>query len=490
MKEVDVVVVGGGVGAMCAAALVAKEGHSVRLLEASERLGGKAGSVLVDGAELDTGPSVLTLPHVLFELFDSLELPASERFTCLPLNPGFRYVFPGGGSVLVFHEVERTLDSVSSALGSQARAELCAYLAHAGRIWAAAAPHFVFNQAPEVGRLFTGGLKAVRDLGRIDAFHTLTESIQARVKTPELRAILQRYATYNGSDARRAPGTLGCIAHVELTLGGFGVEGGMRRIVDALTRCLERVGVEVVLERPVSELTFEGSRIVGVKSQGTYHRAKAVVLGADPWQWIGQFPGRKRLSGDFVRSMSAYNSLFKSTSVPRDATPHTVLFPQNYEQEFYDIFDKKQFPTDPAVYICAGDRCHGTTSFSEGEPLFTMVNAPALEPESHAESSEKVRELVRSRLIQASLLAPADPCVWSRSPEDLAQAFPGSHGALYGPAASSMWSAFRRLPNRLPEYPGVFLASGSVHPGGGVPLAVQSGKLAANQLCAHLRGSR
>lgn len=181
--------------------------------------------------------------------------------------------------------------------------------------------------------------------------------------------------------------------------------------------------------------------------------------------------------------MSAYNSIFLRTKrgggEPAIA-PHTVFFPHNYEQEFADIFDEGRVPRDPTVYVCAQDRCHGIESYQDREPLFTMVNAPALVPGRTVPDALMVAERVRERLLAHGLLGAEDELVWSRSPLDLANEFPGSRGALYGPASNSMMSAFRRVPNRIPEHEGLYAASGSAHPGGGVPLAIESGRLAAD----------
>jgi 1-hydroxycarotenoid 3,4-desaturase len=491
VKPVDVVVVGGGVAGMSAAALLGNSGLSVRLLEASPRLGGKAGSIFALGGELDTGPSVLTLPHVLEDVFEQVGLPREERLEYIELNPGFRYLFPEGGSLVVYHDLDRTLDSVAESLGSKARDELQTYLGYAERIWTAAAPHFVFAPAPDVRGILKRGFGVFQAISKIDALRTLARAIDSLVKTPELRLVLRRYATYNGSDARSAPATLGCIAHVELALGGFGVRGGMRRVVDALERCLHRAQVEVMTGERVEGLLFGGRRVSGVTTRGASHLARAVLLAADPWQWLPDFPQKSPIQNDFVRSMSAYNGLIQSTSAPKDLAPHTVIFPKDYEKEFSDIFDARRVPRDPTIYVCAQDRCHGTRSFESGEPLFTMINAPALESQTTHDGPDpeapSVQKLVRDRLTNLGFIQPSDADLWHRTPRDLAREFPGSQGALYGPASNGTWSAFERLPNEVREFPGLFLASGAVHPGGGVPLAILSGKTAATLIHPSLK---
>lgn len=479
----DVLVVGGGVGGLTAAALLAHRGLRVRLVEAGARLGGKAGVTYVDGVPLDTGPSVLTLPHVIEAVFDEVGLPASERFESIELTPSFRYVFSSGVEVLFHHDLGETFASVESSLGARARAELEDYLAYSRRIWDAAAPHFVMSHAPDVSRLLRGGPRIWGAVRQIDAFRTLRSAIKSRVKTPELVSILERYATYNGSDARTAPATLGCIAHVELGLGGFGVRGGLRAVASALARALERTGVQVELDTKVTELLFSGRKVRGVETTRGTFLAESVVLGADLGQWQGSFPSGKVPGGGETPSMSGYNAIFlrcKARDPMPSLAPHTVFFPENYEKEFADIFDAGSVPEDPTIYVCAQDRSHGTESYPDREPLFTMVNAPPLTSGRTLPDAGTIAEKIRERLVAYNLLSAEDELVWSRSPHDLAREFPGSGGALYGPASNSMMSAFRRVPNRIPDCEGLYVASGSAHPGGGVPLAALSGRLAAD----------
>ena len=185
--------------------------------------------------------------------------------------------------------------------------------------------------------------------------------------------------------------------------------------------------------------------------------------------------------------MSGWTALYRAR---REASPrpaHEVLFPQQYLSEFVDIFDRDDAPHDPTVYICAQESCHGRRGWEHDEPLFVMANAPA-EP-AHASRASEVWEglagRVAQRLTAAGRLQADDQRVWQRTPADLAQQFPGSRGALYGLASNSPFSAFWRPPNEAKRVPGLYLASGSAHPGGGMPLAMLSGIAAARAFSAH-----
>jgi 1-hydroxycarotenoid 3,4-desaturase len=159
-----------------------------------------------------------------------------------------------------------------------------------------------------------------------------------------------------------------------------------------------------------------------------------------------------------------------------------VLFPENYLEEFADMFDRQRPPQDPTVYLCAQEVCHGREGWPEHEPLFVMANAPALAEESNMEANDESRELrarLDARMKAGGLIDADDAPVWTRTPEELARRFRDSRGSIYGAASNDRNAAFKRPGNVVKRLPGLYLASGSAHPGGGVPLAALSGRIAA-----------
>lgn len=480
-----VMVIGAGFGGLASAVALAAGGAEVQVLEAAYEPGGKAGQVSVDGATFDTGPSLLTLPHIFDNLFARLGTTLADQVSLRRPDPAFRYHWPDGTTLDLHHDRLATLDSVRCALGATAAEELERFLSYAGRIWNAAAPAFVFDQAPSLHGLMRKSLRTLASLRHIDATSRMWRAIRKRVQTPHLRDLLARFATYNGSDVRRAPATLNCIAHVELTLGACGVEGGMHRLARALERVAIDAGVQIQYGARVKRILFDGRRVRGVElADGVSIGADAVVANADANHVLDSLlPLPNRRSTREQPSMSGWTALIRATrSLIRPA--HSVLFPDHYLAEFADIFDRGQLPRTPTVYACAQGSAHGREGWPDAEPLFVMVNAP---PVTEAGASNRaaiadVRDYALRSLRTAGLIADTDPIVWERDPAGLANRFPGSAGSIYGASSNSIWSAFRRPGNRVRGVRGLYLASGSAHPGGGVPLCVQSGMLAADAL--------
>ncbi|MCC6873126.1 MAG: phytoene desaturase [Sandaracinaceae bacterium] len=488
----EVAVVGAGLGGLSSAIHLAARGYSVTVLEAGEGPGGKAGVTHVGGLELDTGPSLLTLPDVFDETLRAAGTSLAEEVTLRELSPAFLYLWPDGTRLALERDPQASLDRVREALGGEAASDLQSFMRYAERIWREAAPRFVRGPAPSLRQLLA--LSSLRAMAAIDPLRTMAQAIDAQVRSPHLRDVLWRYATYNGSDPRRAPATLSCIAHVDLAEGGLGGEGGVAALVRALVRAGERLGVRyrfgarvqaIEIERSISRSHVRGVRLAG----GERVRAAAVVANADVAH-VGETLAPKAVARGGPPSMSAYNAIVRAQDDP-SRVAHTVLFPSRYEAELADIFDRDRPPREPAVYVCAQARAHARGRFEGGaEPLFVMANCPP-EPE-HGSRSQDTWHALRARVIErlqkARLIHSGDAIVWERTPADLARRFPGSRGALYGAASISRTSAFVRPPNRARGVRGLYFASGSAHPGGGMPLCVLSGRAAADALCADLGG--
>ena len=475
----DVIVVGGGMGGLAAAIALGAAGKRVLLLERADHLGGKVGDVVVDGVAFDTGPSVLTLPDVVDRVLRLAGMSVAAHLPLVRPSPSFRYRYPSGTQLDIFVDVDDTIASVRRTLGDVAATELASFLRYARDIWETSKDDFVFGPAPSVSTLVRLALSRPFDMLKVDPLHSMRQAINNRISSPELRALLLRYATYNGSDPTTAPATLNCIAHVELSLGGFGVAGGMSALRDALQQACAAVGVVVRTGVAVDDLVRFDGRVVGVRVGEDVVEAGSVVVNADV-AWLRALPGlAKAAPKPSSLSMSGATMVIKAR---RRATrvAHEVVFPDgDYLDEFADIFRRRRGPRTPTIYVCAQEQAHARRGWAEHEPLFVMVNAPAVEAGIDDDSAALLDHALH-RLRALRLIDDDDAVIWRRSASDLAAAFPGSAGSLYGAASNDRLSAFRRANNAVGSVAGLYLASGSAHPGGGVPLCLQSGLLAAD----------
>lgn len=475
-------------GGLAAAAILAHRGAEVLVLEAAPEAGGKVGRATRGGVEFDTGPSLMTLPGILDDVLVEAGTSLDQEVSLRRLDPEFRYHYPDGTELDIRDSRKETLESIERAIGEGAARDLDEFLSYAKEVWEVAGPNFIFSEAPSWRTVASLGWSALSSIRSIDPLSTMESAITSRVKSEKLRHILRRFATYVGSDPRQAPATMNCIAWLEIGRGGYGVEGGMYELSRVLRDCASANGATFRFDTRVESLEMVRDRVTGVSTESGTISADLVISNADVSQLSRELIPESR-RGDAPKSpdepsMSGWTAVVKARRRSSEERPaHQVLFPEAYEEEFVDIFERDRAPRDPTVYLCAQEKAHGRTGWEDHEPVFVMANAPPepVDGQRDAQEWEQLESRVMERAVNAGLLSAEDSIVWKRTPTDLAERFVASRGALYGAASNSAMAAFRRPPNELSGIDGLFLCGGSVHPGGGVPLCLQSGRLAVEK---------
>ncbi len=494
-----VLVVGAGVGGMCAAVRLAKLGHEVTVVERSDAVGGKLGRFSRDGFTFDTGPHLLTLPAVLRDTFRKSGRPLERELDVVPVEPACHYRFADGTEVDVPGVgVHRVVDAFGDALGGSAADDWRRFAVRAKAMWAVSRGPFLENAL--AGGDLVRLSRRVGDLRTIAPWQTLRGLGRGYLRDPRLRTYLDRYATYSGSDPRRAPAALATVPHVEQTFGSFYVPGGLYRIGEALEQRMRVRRVDLRLSTEVASLTVDAGRVTGaVLTDGERVPADVVVTDADATDVYGRLldprlpaarSARRRLAAA-TPSLSGFVLLLALRGRTPGLRHHTVLFPQDYDDEFDSVFGTRSRPAratpDPAVYLSSPDD-PATRPDGDSEALYVLVNAPRHgDPATDASTvdwrapgfadayADRVLAVMAERGVDVR-----DRVLWRelRSPADLADRTAAPGGAIYGTSSNGARSAFLRAANNSPV-PGLFCVGGSAHPGGGLPLVGLSAKIVA-----------
>ena len=498
-----VVVIGAGMGGLAASARLATAGHQVTVLEQADTYGGKLGVYARDGFVFDTGPSLLTLPAVYRDLFLKTAMRRTgasleETVDLQPLDPAFRYRFPDGSTVdLPGSSRSRISEALDAGLGAGAGAQWTALIDHAAKVWQVTRKPFLETPLTGPADLLRQSLR-LRDVRTVAPFTTLRGLGRRHLQDPRLRLLLDRYATYAGSDPRKVPAALSVIPYVEQTFGAWHIGGGVRRLGDALyERCVER-GVTFAFGTDVEQVMTTAGRASGVRlASGQVIAADVVVANADARHVYDdlvppKLGGSARRSLDKVTpSLSGFSLLLAlrgrtSTSAGQPGMlHHTVLFPTDYDAEFDAVFGRNPLPVpDPTVYICAPDDPLMRPDDAH-ESWFVLVNAPRHQPGHGVDwTAPGLAESYADRVLDvmaARGLDVRDRVIWRvvRTPADLEVATRAPGGSIYGTSSNGRRAAFLRPANQSP-IPGLFLVGGSAHPGGGLPLVGLSAEIVAN----------
>jgi len=459
-----VLVLGGGFAGLSAAIYAALAGGEVTLLERSPTLGGKAGQFERGGFRFDTGPSVFTLPQVVRDLFDA----AGEGlpFELKPLDLLCRYHYPSGRVWDVYQDVDKTTAQLSRSEAEVYRS----LLAVARKLYEAAAPTFVFGRSPTLFDLACYGLRYGL---KAHPTKTLAELVKSFGATDELEQFFLRFATYFGADPYRAPAVLHNIAWVELGLGVSYPVGGIYAVVEGLEALAKKLGVRVCTGVEVERLESHHNRLTAAQTSAGEFKADAVISSLDIVR-THKLLGKKTRLEKLEPSLSGFVLLLGIAGETPELAHHTISFSKDYPAEFRAIREGK-FPDDPTLYFNVSSKTEPEDALAGCENWFVMANAPALgkdelDEEAYAEKVLGVLERrgfnVQNRLEFKHGLGP----------RHLAQF--AHRGSIYGTAPYSLLTTLRPR-QKIRGVDNLFLAGGTVYPGGGIPLALLSGQGAA-----------
>jgi len=482
----QVVVIGGGVGGLVAALELACAGLDVTVLERAATPGGKLREVVVGGQRLDAGPTVFTMRWVFEAIFADAGAALSDHLTLRPASILARHAWDTDQRLDLFADLQRSADAIGQFAGAAEAAGFLAFSAEARRIYATLEKPFIRGARPSMGSL-------VRDAGAvalwgIRPFDTLWKALSQHFADPRLRQLFGRYATYCGSSPFLAPATLMLVAHVERD-GVWLVEGGMHRIAQALAGLAAARGATLRYGAEVAEITLDRGRVSGVRlGDGERIAAGAVVVNADAGAVAAGLLGAAVRSATPVvaardRSLSAVTWATVARAEGFPLSRHNVFFSKDYAAEFREL-GAGALPQEPTVYVCAQDRGDDDAPLNGPERLLCLVNAP---PNGDARPPTPM-EIEQCTDRSLRLLARCGLNLTQQATETTTSAgfhrlFPGTGGALYGPAVHGATATFKR-PGARTRVPGLYLAGGSTHPGAGVPMAALSGRLAAASLLA------
>jgi phytoene desaturase len=481
-----VVVVGAGMGGLAAAARLAALGHRVTVCEQAPEVGGKLARTEHGGFTFDTGPSLLTLPQVFRELFAATGAPLDHILDLVPVDPIAHYRFADGTELDAGADLDAFCKELDAVLTPGSGDDWRRLSRRARAMWEAVRVPFL--QSPLGGAADLARLSVrVRDLVTIAPWRTLRGLGRRELRDPRLRMFLDRYATYTGSDPRRAPAALSTVPYVEQAYGAWYVPGGLYRLAEAVRDRAQERGAAVRLSTDVTAVEVDGRGVSGVRlADGERLPADVVVGNADAAHLYGDLLGgppaaaaRRRLARA-QPSLSGFVLLLGLQGRTPGLAHHTVLFPSDYDAEFDALFGPDPRPVDdPTLYVSAP---HDPALAPPGcEAWFVLANAPRQDqvdwtaPGLADAYAQRLLDLlavrgldVRDRVVVSE----------SRSPADLARLTRATGGAIYGTSSNGPRAAFLRPANRS-RVRGLYLAGGSAHPGGGLPLVTLSARIVA-----------
>ncbi|NOK64017.1 MAG: phytoene desaturase [Chloroflexi bacterium AL-W] len=483
----SVVIVGGGLGGLSAAIHLAAAGRRITLLEKNARLGGKANLIAEQGYFFDTGPSLLTMPWVVRQLYEVAGKRLEDDLELVQLELTCRYQWLDHTTFNAFQTLPLLLQEIERLEPRDVEGFL-RFVAYTRRIYDAVAEPFLKSPFDGLGDMLTPAL--IRDSWKIDSLRTVDASVRSFFRSPYLRQVFNRYTTYNGSSPYRAPATFNIIPYVEFAEGGWYIKGGMYVLVEALTRLAQHLGVDIHTEAPVTRVAVEHGSARGVIVAGEERiDADQVVINVDPhYAYQHLLPPKKcvvQATQQPELSCSGFVLLLGVNRIYEHIAHHNIFFSHDYPREFAAIFDKRIPPADPTIYICASSVSDPDHAPPGHMNMFVLVNAPTTNGHVNWQhEAEGYRNMVIARLERMGMTNLSQHIVYEQimTPADIESLYNAPGGAIYGLASNNLWSAFLRPPLRARDIARLYFVGGGTHPGGGIPLVLLSGRAVAHQM--------
>ena len=476
-----VVVVGAGLAGLSAALHLAGRGREVTVVERQPWPGGRSGRLDIAGYRIDTGPTVLTMPDIIDDVFAAVGETRSSRLELLPLDPAYHAVFADGSALDVHSDQDRMTDAIEEFAGPAEAAGYHRLRQWLKRLYRTEFDGFIAANFDSPLSLLTPQLARLAAIG---GFRKWDRMVKRYVADPRLQRVFTFQSLYAGVAPRDALAVYAVIAYMDTIAGVVFPRGGVRALPDALAAAAVDAGVRFRYDADVTGLESAGGHISAVLTDRSDRIAcDAVVLTTElpqTYRLLGRRPRRVSALRPSPSAVVAHVGCGKVESAH-----HTILFGDAWDQTFTDIIRDGQLMGDPSLLVTRPTATDPALAPAGHDLLYVLAPAPNLNGGTidwdivGSGYADKLIDIVGERLLpglpeHATVLDVVTPADWARqgmaagSPFALAHTF--SQTGPFRPA-----NMVRGIDNAV-------LAGSSTVPGVGVPTALISGRLAADRI--------
>ncbi|MEP6603193.1 MAG: phytoene desaturase family protein [Spartobacteria bacterium] len=490
-----IAIIGGGLGGLSAACVLAARGHQVILFEANEWLGGKAAQLQQDGFRFDMGPTIVTVPSVLRRVFREAGVRMDDYLDLVRLDPQWRCFFDDGSVLDLAQDAEtmaRTLDDFAPGTNSGARYR--DFIKYAARLSAISQRHFFYKSIGGLRDMFEWQAsfepKMLGDVLAMRMGRSVASTVRAYTPDARVAQMIDHFTQYVGSSPYGSPAILCGIAHMQTDEGIWYPKGGTRTVPETLVRLATELGVELRTSSKIDKILSRDGEVVGVETaDGETIEAAAVISNEDSVRThreLLQGPAsvafeRRRKYEPACSGVVLYLGLNKRYE---HLAHHDFVFSRDPREEFDWIYNKGEPAPDPTCYLAATSCTEPGTAPPGGEALYVLVHTPYLRP--HHDWKKMLpdyRRVILEKLKRTGQMPDIESRIVFESaltPQDIHDRYRVLNGAIYGLASHGKFFGAFKPGNRSPDLRGLYLAGGAAHPGPGMPMVIMSGWIAAD----------
>lgn len=482
LRRGKVAVVGAGIAGLAIAIRLAGRGNKVTVFEANDYVGGKITEHRGNGFRFDMGPSVLTMPQYLDELFELCGENPRDHFNYEKLDPIFQYFFEDGTLLRTFADTQNLIDEFVSKTTVKGN-DLREFFKRSAEKLELTDEVFLQRSLHQWRNYFDWPtLRGILNFHKVEVFTTMAASNSKLLKDEKVAAVFNQYASYNGSSPFLAPATLNLISHYELGLGAYYPIGGMHNITKALKGLADRSGVLFNLSSRVDELRIKDGTTAGLKCNGKDHDFDLVVSNSDVFKTYRELMAEQKQPERTLnqpKSASAIVFFWGMKKTFPELQLHNMFMGNDQKDEFDKVFSKQTVPDDPTIYLYISSKKNASDAPEGMENWFSMVTVPHNTGQDWDELVSKTRKAVISKL-GGMLNADVEEFISYEhvlDPRLIEEKTSSAFGSIYGNSSNGKFAAFLRHPNFSSKIKNLYFCGGSVHPGSSIPLCLLSAKI-------------
>ncbi|EMF0080824.1 phytoene desaturase [Enterococcus hirae] len=490
MKKI--IVIGAGVAGLSAAVRLQKLGYEVTLYEKDRQVGGKMNQIKTAGFTFDLGPTIVMMPEIYREVFEFCGKDPDDYIPMKKVDPMLKLYFNKEEPIEFSNdliELTKTLENISPE-------DTQGYFAFLADIY----QRYTIAKEAFITKSFRGfwdfyNPKSLWAGIRLRTFSDAYTSISKFVKDDRLRKSLAFQTLYIGVSPYQGPSLYTIIPMIELFYGVYFIEGGMYTLATSLARLFEELGGKIVYETSVDEILIDNKIAKGIRIGKEQVMADAIVCGVDfPYAMKELIPDERKRGkytnkkiAKFEYSCSCFLMYLGLDKKYPEEHLHSIYFAEDFKQNVDDLFERGKLPDDPSFYLYRPSLMDDSLAPEGQEGLYVLVPVPELS--KYEKWTEQTMQAYRQKIIrllkEKTIFKDIDEHIVSETlitPKDFSERFNAYNGATFGLKPTLKQSNYYRPHNKFSAAENLYFCGSSTHPGAGVPIVMQSAKLAVEEL--------
>lgn len=484
MKKV--VVIGAGIAGLSAAAVLAKEGYDVTVVEKNNKAGGRINFFSESGYKFDMGPSWYWMPDVFESFYNRFGYKTSDFYNLTRLDPSYKVVFKNGIDVDIPADYQGLLDLFES-IEPGAATKLEKFLKHAEYKYKVGMDEFVWKPGKSIFEFMD--IRVLKSAFKLQMFSSISKEINKLFKDDRIRQILEFPVLFLGATPEDTPALYSLMNYADIKLGTWYPEGGMYEIAKAFKKIADSVGVKFFFDDEVVDFKYENGSIKTVITKGheydcnlvisnaDYHHIDHNVLDSEYASYTKDYWDSRKMAPS---SLLVYLGVEKKL---KNLLHHNLFFDADFKFHAHQIYKEPSWPEDPLFYVCCPSKTDITVAPDNCENLFLLMPiAPDLPDDD--ETNQKYLDLMIARIEDQIGEPIAEQVSYTKffSVKDFKGVYNSFKGNAYGLANTLFQTALLKPSLKSKKISNLFYTGQLTTPGPGLPPAIISGQVVASEI--------